>query len=204
MAEIDVSRPLRVVRVTRQNWTETAEKAFEEVVINDDQMFEDEKEIRQEGVNGLAEFTYSGIYEDGVLTGCEVLLENVLVAPVEQIVAVGTKKRVNMHPDGFTYKKMITVSATAYDPYPAGGSGTGRTANGMKAQKGVVAVDPRVIPLGTKLYIESTDGTSWSYGYCIAADTGGAIKGNKVDLCYNTVGECIQFGRRKANVYILD
>lgn len=105
----------------------------------------------------------------------------------------------------FKFSKMITMTATAYDPYPAGGSGTGITASGMKAEYGVVAVDPKVIPLGTKLYIESTDdGASWTYGYCIAGDTGGAIKGNKIDLCYNTVSECIQFGRKSANVYILE
>ncbi|WP_286977476.1 3D domain-containing protein, partial [Candidatus Aquicultor secundus] len=72
-----------------------------------------------------------------------------------------------------------------------------RCANGMKARKGVVAVDPRVIPLGTRLYIEG-------YGEAIAADTGGAIKGNRIDLCYNTPGECFDFGRRSVKVSILD
>ena len=76
---------------------------------------------------------------------------------------------------------------------------------GLTPGYGIVAVDPRVIPLGTKLYIESTDdGKSWSYGYCLAGDTGGAIKGNRVDLCYNTQYECIQFGRRNATVYIIE
>ena len=57
---------------------------------------------------------------------------------------------------------------------------------GLTPGFGIVAVDPTVIPLGTKLYIESPDGgKSWTYGYCIAGDTGGAIKGNRVDLCYN-------------------
>ena len=73
----------------------------------------------------------------------------------------------------------------------------------MRAQRGVVAVDPRVIPLGTRLYIETADG-SYIYGNAVAGDTGGAIKGNKIDLFMNSYSECMQFGRRTVNVYILD
>ena len=83
--------------------------------------------------------------------------------------------------------------------------GYSKTAYGLTPGYGIVAVDPKVIPLGTKLYIESSDGgKSWVYGYCIAGDTGGAIKGNKVDLCFNTKAECIKFGRKTATVYILN
>ena len=73
----------------------------------------------------------------------------------------------------------------------------------MRAQYGVVAVDTRVIPLGTRLYIEAADG-SWVYGSAVAGDTGGAIRGNKVDLFFNTRQECLNFGRRTARVYILE
>ena len=72
-----------------------------------------------------------------------------------------------------------------------------------KSKVGAVAVDPRVIPLGTKLYVESLDNTK-DYGFCVAEDTGGAIKGNKIDLFFNTAGEVKNFGRRKVRVYILD
>jgi len=60
----------------------------------------------------------------------------------------------------------------------------------MKAQHGVVAVDPRVIPLGTRLNVEG-------YGNCIAGDTGSAIKGNRIDLCFDTLAECNAYGMRK-------
>lgn len=73
----------------------------------------------------------------------------------------------------------------------------------MKAGPGVVAVDPRVIPLGTRLYIASTDGTA-DYGYALPGDTGGAIKGNKIDLFFSTASQVRQFGRRNVTVYILD
>ena len=79
----------------------------------------------------------------------------------------------------------------------------GITASGTHAKPGTVAVDPRVIPLGTKLYIESMDGTG-SYGYATAEDKGGAIKGNRIDLFYANRSEALQFGRREVKVYILD
>ena len=66
----------------------------------------------------------------------------------------------------------------------------------MKAEPGVVAVDPNVIPLRTKLYVEG-------YGFAIAADVGGAIKGNRIDLFFNTIDECMNYGRKKVKVYIL-
>lgn len=97
--------------------------------------------------------------------------------------------------DGYAYSKVITANATAY-------CDQGRTASGIHSKEGVVAVDPRVIPLGTRLYIESTDG-SWSYGVCLAGDTGGAIKGNRVDLFYDSYSQCVQFGRRSCNIYVL-
>ena len=73
----------------------------------------------------------------------------------------------------------------------------------MKVRYGVVAVDPRVIPLGSRLYIEAENGT-WIYGTAVAADTGGAIKGNKIDLYVESYSDAINFGRRKAKVYILE
>ncbi len=90
----------------------------------------------------------------------------------------------------------ILMTATAYNIQ-------GTTASGMASGFGKVAVDPNVIPLGTQLRIESTD--SWpSYGYAVAADTGGDIQGNRIDLFYDSYDECIQFGRREVKVYIID
>ncbi|MGM9551120.1 MAG: ubiquitin-like domain-containing protein [Clostridia bacterium] len=101
--------------------------------------------------------------------------------------------------------KVLICEATAYTAAAdeCGPYADGRTATGAICQVGVVAVDPSVIPLGTKLYIESVDG-SYVYGYCVAADTGGAIKGNKVDLAMNSKSECFQFGRRQVRVYIIE
>lgn len=96
------------------------------------------------------------------------------------------------------YVKKFTAEATAYAPNTWDGHSfiDDATASGMKAEYGVVAVDPRVIALGTRLFIEG-------YGYAIAGDTGGAIKGKRIDLCFGTYEECVKFGRRKVMVYIL-
>lgn len=85
------------------------------------------------------------------------------------------------------------MHATAY--HPSDGDGRGITATGTMAGYGTVAVDPRVIPLGTSVYIPN-------YGPAIAADTGGAIVGNRIDLCMETFEECYNFGRRDIEVFV--
>ena len=93
------------------------------------------------------------------------------------------------------YSNVMSMEATAY--LPSDGNGAGITATGIRATYGVVAVDPRVIPLGSKVYIPG-------YGVALAADTGGAIKGYKIDLCMESYAECMQFGRRNVTVYVLE
>ncbi|AOH39064.1 hypothetical protein BCB69_03235 [Dialister pneumosintes] len=83
--------------------------------------------------------------------------------------------------------------ATAY--HPADGNGDGITATGTKAGYGTIAVDPAVIPLGSKVYVPN-------YGDAVAADTGGAIKGNRVDLCMENYSECFDFGVRYVDVFV--
>lgn len=98
----------------------------------------------------------------------------------------------------FTRGRVLNMEATAYDPSPRtiGPGATGRTATGMKAKFGVVAVDPRVIPLGSLVYVEG-------YGFAIASDKGSAIKGNKIDLCYASRSTALAFGRRTVKVHVL-
>ena len=98
----------------------------------------------------------------------------------------------------YTYTEAITVSCTAYS---CGGS-PGYTYSGTLARVGAVAVDPNYIPLGTRMYIVSNDG-QYVYGYCVAEDIGGGIKGYKVDLYFDTFAECYQFGVRTCTAYIL-
>lgn len=94
------------------------------------------------------------------------------------------------------YTDCLTVEATAY-------SGGGETAMGTAAGAGTVAVDPNMIPLGSRLYITAEDGSSWVYGYAVAEDTGGSIQGERVDLFFYSESDCQAFGRREAKVYVL-
>jgi 3D (Asp-Asp-Asp) domain-containing protein len=101
--------------------------------------------------------------------------------------------------ENIRYSKALVMTATAYSPEePALKKWGGLTCTGMRAQKGIVAVDPKVIPLGTRLYVEG-------YGYALAADTGSAIKGNRIDLCYDTLAEMNAYNHwGKVMVYILE
>lgn len=149
----------------------------------------------RKGQAGKVEKIYSVQFENGKPVG-KTLIETRKTEPVSQLIHMG---RVGYQPSRhkFTGTKVMVMTATAYDPSAGlGKRATFRTRTGMRARFGLVAVDPRVIPLGTKLYVEG-------YGFALAADTGGAIKGNKIDLCYNSRAQCFKFGRRKVVVHVL-
>ena len=99
-----------------------------------------------------------------------------------------------------TYTHTMTVEASAYSKTDAGCDDW--TATGTLARYGAIAVDPSVIPYGTRMYIVSNDG-DYVYGVATAEDCGGDINGNRVDLYYDTTAECYAFGRRTCTIYFL-
>ena len=99
-------------------------------------------------------------------------------------------------PQGMRIVKSLQVKSTGYSAGPAGGAIGNWTATGVRCTLGAVAVDPRVIPLGSKLYIPG-------YGYGFACDTGGAIKGRRIDLAFNSPRAAFRHGRRNVTVHIL-
>ena len=104
--------------------------------------------------------------------------------------------------DTMTYNKVMLCSSTAY--YSGGDGGAAwTTAVGASVGVGTVAVDPKVIPYYTKMFIQTTNGRR-VYGMGTALDCGGAIKGNIVDLWFPTKADCYSWGRRNVTVYILD
>jgi 3D (Asp-Asp-Asp) domain-containing protein len=151
---------------------------------------------------GIKKIKVRRIYRGEVLLASVVLGEKILKKPealkrtliARHSLKLRSRGKVDRTiPAVVSEKNYLVMVATAYAP----GAGAGwRTATNRKAGYGIVAVDPRVIPLGTRLYIPG-------YGYAIAADTGGAIKGNRIDLCFNTCSEAIRWGRREVKVYIL-
>lgn len=126
--------------------------------------------------------------------------DEVWSAPTD--VSVDTAGKKITLPDGTTqsYSSVLTVKATAYHRLEEGGL---ITATGTTTQYGTIAVDPSVIPLGSRVFVVAEDGTSWSYGPGLAEDTGGLIKGNRIDLFFMTGTEANNFGVRTAKIYIL-
>lgn len=93
------------------------------------------------------------------------------------------------------YSHSVYVEATAYSSAEPGMSAY--TATGTLCRHGVIATDPNFIPLGTKVYIPG-------YGYAVAEDTGGAIVGNVIDVAFDSVAECYEFGRQFLEIYIIE
>ncbi|HEY3333418.1 MAG TPA: 3D domain-containing protein [Capsulimonadaceae bacterium] len=150
------------------------------------------------GENGILEKQFKVYYKKGNAEKFELLSQKVVKDPVDQITYCGIRVRdaraLPSRSGSYDRVRTIDMVATGYAPWQ--GSSRGLCATGAKAGYGVVAVDPRVIPMHTKLYIEG-------YGYAIAEDTGGAIKRNRIDLGHNTYREAADVGRRKVRVYVL-
>lgn len=156
--------------------------------------------VISEGSPGVNRNTYEVVYENGVEIERTLISTEKVRDPVDRVVGIGSANSTGTatsamatSSDGasFYYRNSYTVETTAY-------TWTGnRTATGTWPKVGTIAVDPRVIPLGTKVYISG-------YGFATAEDTGGAIKGNIVDLYMDTEQACINWGRRNVTIYILE
>lgn len=180
---------INVIRVNERVTTEIRSIPFETVSRKDYNLPLGEKKVIQDGEEGQEEVTTIEILENGkvVSTTTE---SKVIKAPKPKIVLTGTVQVASRGGVDFSYIEKKRMLATAY-------THTGnRTTTGTMPRVGVVAVDPKVIPLGTRLYIDG-------YGFARAEDTGGAIKGDKIDLFLDTSEETKRFGRRWVTVYIL-
>ena len=190
---------IRVDRVRTETVEVTEEIEYDTKNIRTDELYVGNSREIQKGKNGEKKMTYEVTYVNGEEAERKLISEEVIEEPVERIVEIGSKIKSSFKTTSSTPKNYVKRMAMECTAYSAGGS----TATGIPAQWGVIAVDPRVIPLGTRVYVESADG-KYIYGEAIAADTGGAIKGNIIDICVNSRAEAYRFGRRTVNVYILE
>lgn len=152
-----------------------------------------EEKVLQEGTVGLDEVEEEIHYKQGDVIDTKELQRKTITPMQPKVVQVGTRE-VEVSRSYDRVREVITMEATAY--LPTDGGGDGITATGIRARHGVVAVDPNVIPLGTRVYIPG-------YGEAIAADIGGDIVGNRIDVVLEDYGSAMQFGRRTVDVYIL-
>ncbi|WP_418791305.1 3D domain-containing protein [Phosphitispora sp. TUW77] len=159
---------------------------------NDNLMEKGTTRIVRKGQDGLIQKTIKITYRNGEEIKREVVAEKVLREPVAKIVAYGTVTVKEISRGGqINFSRALSMTATAY-------THTGNnTASGIYPYRGAVAVDPSVIKMGTRLYVEG-------YGYAKALDIGSAIKGNRIDLFFDTEKEARKWGRRIVKVYVLE
>lgn len=184
-----------------------------------------EEQVVQAGVQGTVSARSRVITDpDGSLSITS--MGTTVSQPVDEIVAYGTQvepvaqswlsvtddvlTHIDANTDGsgtlttasgqeLTYTQVLSCKATAYTTQRQSWK---KTATGTTARVGAIAVDPKVIPYGTRMFIVSADG-SITYGVATAEDCGGSIKGNRIDLFFDTYNECISFGVRTCDVYLL-
>ena len=158
-----------------------------------DTLPEGTQELVQTGSEGVEEVNEEIIYEKGKPVHVHEIGRTIITPMKPTIIRTGVSG-MEMAKSHGQIKQVLTMEATAY--LPTDGGGDGITASGIEAKHGIVAVDPNVIPLGTKLYIPG-------YGEALAADTGGDIVGARIDVVMEDYGEAMQFGRRTVEVYVL-
>ncbi len=207
--ELYAGLEITITRVATQRVTEYEAIPYKTVTVQNEKLPVGETKVKQAGAEGQIRRTYDIVTHNGKEYE-RTLVETVRESePVEEVVEVGvyTEPVVNEKARTITlwdgtvidYAYRIDVTATAYS---CEGRDWNITKTGTTARVGAIAVDPRYIPLNSKLYVVAPDG-SWVYGFCRAEDTGGLIKGYRIDLYYDTIAECYTFGRRKACVYVL-
>lgn len=197
----------------RQTYTE--EIPFAVSYCDDPTLDEGEQKILTPGVNGQMLCAADVVYDNGVEVSRTLVEQTVTLEPVTQVVAVGTGAGYEKPADqlqignGYivlatgevlTYTHTDVYKATAYTSWIDDVGDT--TATGTLARVGAIAVDPKLIPYGTRMFIVTNDG-QYVYGIATAEDCGGGVKGKHVDLFFDTEGECWQFGVRQITIYFL-
>ncbi|MFN0677346.1 resuscitation-promoting factor [Listeria monocytogenes] len=185
---------------------------FETVYKEDDSLNKGVEKVVQEGKNGKKVVEYKVTFENGKEKKRDVIKENVTSNKTDKVVVRGTKEKMVATPvSNVSTSSATSSSSSSASSTPSGGktykmestaySGGGTTAYGinLSANPGlkVIAVDPRIIPLGSKVWVEG-------YGEAIAGDTGGAIKGNIVDVYFPNESQCYSWGRRMVTVKVLN
>ena len=224
---IQSASTVKIVRVEKDTDTVEEAKTFAIETRNDESLLKGHEKVVQEGKKGKISREYEIVKEDGKEVSRSLVKESTLEESTKEIIAVGTKVVVadtsaatvatsNSKSASETKNtaspsvsrdnsaapsdgKEFYVSATAYTAGCNGCSGITATGINLKSNPNlkVIAVDPSVIPLGSKVWVEG-------YGHAIAGDTGGAIKGNKIDLHMATKQAAYGFGKRQVKIKIIN
>lgn len=204
---------ITVDRVTFDDVTTNEIITCKTVKVETEDLLVGQTKVITAGSDGIKTVVTRNVYVNGEFSHSEILSEEVTTASVNRVVQVGTrveaeeevkeenvKTFVDSAGRNVAYTKVITGKGSTYTAEVGATSATGRA-----LAVGVVAVDPDVIPYGTRLYITSADG-KYVYGYALAADTNSVVESGSavVGLFYDTESQCKVFGNRDVKVYILD
>jgi uncharacterized protein YabE (DUF348 family) len=206
---IQAGMDIKIIRVREEIFTEEEEIPYVVIQTPNEDMNQGDKKVTQAGEEGKLEKYYKLTYEDGRIISKDFINEKIAKEPTAEMVEIGTVPNFKTsRGDVVRYTKVIEMEATAYT---ASFKDTGKHPDhpefgicytGMKAREGVIAVDPKVIPLYTKMYID-VSGKTKDYGFAIAGDIGSGIKGKQVDLYLDSQEAVDKWGRKKVKVYIL-
>ncbi len=192
---ITSDKVISIDKVTYGTITEESSVPYETKYVDVQTIARGKTKVVKAGANGVSTATYRVTYVNGVES--ERVLESQIITkqPTTQVVNRGVGGTITIGGKSYSYSHYIDCKTTVY-------TGGGTTASGLPATEAVIAVDPRVIPLGTKVYVAD----SYCYvGIRTAADTGGAIKGNFIDIYFDEDNPSLWgYGVRSARVYILD
>lgn len=200
---------VKIVRVKKEVVKEDVQLPFRVVSRENGNMDKGAEKTLKEGQNGLKQKSYEVVFEDGKQVARNFINEILVALPADKIVEIGTLlNHKTSRGDTLRYTKVIDMYSTAYTASAAdtgkgpGDMGFGITCTGIRARKGTIAVDPRVIPLHSRVYVEVAGDTP-DYGFARAEDVGGAIKGNLIDLFFDSQSTANSWGRKRVKVYIL-
>lgn len=206
---IDKNMVIKLIRVSQQYVYEENAIPFRVEERLNHQMDAGTSKTVREGIEGLTRSQIRLILENNKVISRNLISKSVIREPINKLVEIGTILNfINSRGDTVRYERSIDMKATSYTASFADCGKNpdhpefGITYTGMKVRLGVIAVDPKVIPLGTKVYVEVL-GNIPDYGYAIAADTGSAIKGNLIDLYFDDAEYVAKWGIKKVRVYVL-
>lgn len=219
MVVLDLTGDDMVISLTdtwEQTWEKVTPTTYTTERVANPALTKGKERVKQAGQDGEYVETFLNVYVSGELDHTEFVSRSEDTA-VPEIIEYGTAStyvassdrivEVVPNEDGeggylvfasgatMAYTGVDTFNATAYDIH-------GTTATGYPTEVGVVAVDPKVIPYGTRMFIQAKTGT-WVYGMAVARDCGGAIKGKIIDLWFPDYETCAKWGRRDITVYFL-
>lgn len=200
-SKLSKNMTIEITRVDVKTIAESKPIDFNTVVKSDNNLANTVRKTVQEGQQGEKKINIEVTYENGKEIARKILEEIVVKKPKDKIIVAGTLPvlPISRGGDAIPYTKVFTARATAYSP--VGGAKSAHTASGRKAVRNpngysTIAVDPSIIPYGTKLYVQG-------YGFAIAADCGSAIKGNKIDVFFDTKAEALKWAVKYVKVYVL-